>query len=95
MAKKIPLRQCLGCRTMNPKDKLVRVVKSPSGEIHFDKQGKMPGRGAYLCKEESCLKKAMKSKALERAFSTSISSEVYDELVIISESLLQEDVNYE
>ena len=81
MQKKIPMRQCLGCREMKPKRELIRAVKSPDGEVSLDSKGKMPGRGAYLCPERrSALKKAMKSKALERAFSVQIPEEVYEEL---------------
>ena len=80
MPKKIPLRQCLGCRTMRGKKELIRVVRSPEDAISLDFQGKKPGRGAYLCPEPVCLKKARKSKALERAFSLPIPDEVYDAL---------------
>ena len=80
MQKKIPMRQCTGCRTMKEKRQLIRVVKSPDGEISLDFKGKKPGRGAYLCKNADCLKKARKSKALERAFETTIPDEVYAEL---------------
>ena len=66
MQKKIPMRQCVGCREMRPKRELVRVVKSPEGEITLDFKGKAPGRGAYVCPNVDCLKKARKAKALER-----------------------------
>ena len=79
--KKIPLRQCVGCREMKPKKELIRVVKSPEGEISMDLKGKAPGRGAYVCADTQCLKKAMKSKALERAFSLPIGQEIYDRLL--------------
>ena len=75
--KKIPMRQCLGCREMKPKKELIRVVRSPEGEIHLDFRGKANGRGAYVCPDTACLKKAMKSKALERAFETAIPDEIY------------------
>lgn len=80
MQKKIPMRQCLGCREMKPKRELIRAVKSPDGEVNLDFKGKMPGRGAYLCPNGECLKKAMKSKALERVFSVQIPEEIYEEL---------------
>lgn len=80
MPKKIPLRQCLGCREMKPKRDLIRVVKSPQDEISLDFYGKKPGRGAYLCPNPDCLKKARKSKALERGFSLPIPDSVYDAL---------------
>ena len=78
MPKKIPMRQCLGCREMKPKKELIRVVKSPEGEISLDFKGKKPGRGAYVCPNPECLKKARKARALERAFETAIPPEVYD-----------------
>ena len=81
MQKKIPMRQCVGCREMRPKKELVRVVKSPEGAISLDFRGKAPGRGAYLCPNSECLKKAIRAKALERAFSTQIPPEVLDALV--------------
>ena len=80
MQKKIPMRQCLGCREMKPKRELIRVVRSPEGAISLDFKGKASGRGAYVCPEMSCLKKAMKSKAIERAFETSIPEEIYAQL---------------
>lgn len=80
MPKKIPMRQCLGCREMKAKRELIRVVRSPEGEISLDFRGKKPGRGAYVCPSPACLAKARKSKALERAFSTPIPPEVYEAL---------------
>lgn len=83
MPRKIPQRQCVGCREHKDKSQLIRVVRSPEGEISLDQKGKKPGRGAYLCPEESCLKRAVKSRALERALTTPIPEDVM-------ESLLQE-----
>ena len=80
MKKKIPMRQCLGCREMKPKRELIRVVRSPEGEISLDFKGKAPGRGAYICPAPACLKQAIKAKALERAFSTQIPEAVYEKL---------------
>lgn len=80
MQKKIPMRQCLGCREMKPKRELIRVVRSPEGEISLDFKGKAPGRGAYICPAPACLKQAIKAKALERAFSTQIPEAVYEKL---------------
>ena len=80
MQKKIPMRQCLGCREMKPKRDLIRVVRSPEGAISLDFKGKVSGRGAYVCPDMSCLKKAMKSKAVERAFETAIPDEIYAQL---------------
>ena len=80
MQKKIPMRQCLGCREMKPKKELIRVVRSPEGNISLDFKGKASGRGAYVCPNSQCLKKAIKAKALERAFSTQIPPEIYEAL---------------
>ncbi len=80
MPKKIPMRQCLGCREMKPKKELIRVVRSPEGEITLDFKGKANGRGAYLCPDPACLKKAVKARALERAFSAQVPPEVYESL---------------
>ena len=75
--KKIPMRQCVGCREMKPKTELIRAVRSKEGEISLDFKGKSPGRGAYICRDSACLKKAVKSKALERAFEISIPADIY------------------
>ena len=80
MQKKIPQRQCMGCRERKAKRELIRVVRSPEGEVSLDFGGKKHGRGAYICHDPQCLKKAIKSKALERAFSTQIPPEIYDKL---------------
>lgn len=81
MQKKIPMRQCLGCREMKPKRELVRVVRSPEGTVSLDLKGKANGRGAYLCPNMDCLKKAIRSKALARALDVEIPQEVYDALL--------------
>ena len=81
MQKKIPMRQCLGCREMKPKRELIRIVRPPEGEVSLDFKGKAPGRGAYLCRNPECLKRAVKGRAIERAFSTQIPSEVYNRLL--------------
>ncbi|MBQ9227333.1 MAG: YlxR family protein [Eubacterium sp.] len=78
--KKVPLRMCTGCGEMFDKRTLVRVVKSPEGEISLDLTGKKPGRGAYVCKKAECLRKARKKKAFERAFSVTIDGEIYDRM---------------
>jgi predicted RNA-binding protein YlxR (DUF448 family) len=78
--RKIPQRQCVGCREMKDKKELIRVVKSPEGTVSLDFSGKKPGRGAYVCRDVACLKKARKSRALERAFELTIPPEVYDSL---------------
>ena len=73
MQKKIPMRQCLGCREMKPKRELLRVVRSPEGDVAFDARGKLPGRGAYF-------KKAVKTRALDRALEVKIPEEVMERL---------------
>jgi predicted RNA-binding protein YlxR (DUF448 family) len=80
MQKKIPMRQCLGCREMKPKKEMIRVVRSPEGEISLDFRGKANGRGAYVCPNQDCLKKAIRGRALEKTFSLPIPEEVYDRL---------------
>lgn len=76
--RKIPQRQCLGCREMKNKKDLIRVVRSPEGEISLDFVGKKPGRGAYVCPDAACLAKAKKNRSLERAFKAAVPLEVYD-----------------
>ena len=78
--KKIPMRKCTGCNEMKPKKELVRIVKSPEGDISVDLTGKKSGRGAYICKNTECLMKAKKGGRLEKAFSCAVPSEVYDRL---------------
>ena len=80
MPKRIPLRQCLGCREMKPKAELVRVVRSPEGTVSVDLRGKAPGRGAYVCRSADCLKKALRSRAVGRALGVEIPPEIYDAL---------------
>ncbi|MBO4976377.1 MAG: YlxR family protein [Lachnospiraceae bacterium] len=80
MAKKVPLRQCVGCGEMKGKKEMLRVLKTVEGHICLDATGKKNGRGAYLCKQEDCLLKARKNRGLERSFKMSIPDEVYDDL---------------
>jgi len=75
--KKIPMRQCLGCRERFPKRELIRVVRSPEGVLSLDEKGKAPGRGAYLCGRPACLKKIRKSRALERMLEVPVPEELY------------------
>ncbi|MBR5771827.1 MAG: YlxR family protein [Clostridia bacterium] len=82
----IPMRKCTGCNEMKPKKELVRVVKSPEGEISIDLTGKKPGRGAYVCRDAACLAKARKAKRLERAFSCDIPDDVYDSMEEVLEN---------
>lgn len=82
MPKRIPLRQCLGCREMKPKAELLRVVRSPEGEISLDLKGKKPGRGAYVCHDGACLARAVKTRALDRALETKIPAELLERLTL-------------
>ncbi len=78
--KKIPLRMCTGCMEMKPKKELIRVVKSPEGEVSVDLTGKKSGRGAYICKDKECLEKAFKTKRLSRNLDVAINEEIYNRL---------------
>ena len=78
--KKIPMRQCLGCREHKPKRELIRVVRSPEGVISLDFRGKSPGRGAYVCPSIDCFNRVRKSRALERTFECAIPDEIYEAL---------------
>ncbi len=80
MNKKIPMRQCVGCGQMKAKRELMRVLKTTEGPIVLDVTGRKNGRGAYLCKQLSCLQQARKNKGLERSFKMSIPNDVYDSL---------------
>lgn len=78
--KKIPLRMCTGCMEMKPKKELIRIVKTPEGEVCIDLTGKKSGRGAYICKCIECLEKSFKAKRLSRNLDTLISEEIYEKL---------------
>lgn len=78
--RKIPTRMCLGCQEMKPKKELVRVVKNKNDEVSIDITGKAQGRGSYICKSIDCFEKAYKAKRFEKALSTKISSEIYEDL---------------
>ncbi|GAA6296122.1 MULTISPECIES: RNase P modulator RnpM [Enterocloster] len=78
--KKVPLRQCIGCGEMKSKKEMIRVIKTADEEILLDATGRKNGRGAYLCPSMECMKKAVKSKGLERSFKMAIPKEVYDAL---------------
>ena len=80
MQKKIPQRQCMGCRERKAKRELIRVVRQPDGNVSLDFGGKMNGRGAYICPDPECLKKVQRSKALERSLEVAIPEEVYQRL---------------
>ncbi|MBP3421004.1 MAG: YlxR family protein [Lachnospiraceae bacterium] len=81
MAKKIPMRQCVGCNEMKSKKEMLRILKTPEDEIVLDDTGKKNGRGAYICRNKECLEKAHKQKGLERSFKKAISAEIYDNLL--------------
>lgn len=78
--RKIPMRMCVGCREMKEKKSLIRVVRSPEGEISLDPTGKKSGRGAYVCREGECLARALRQRQLERQLQTEMSAEVRDAL---------------
>jgi predicted RNA-binding protein YlxR (DUF448 family) len=82
MAKKIPLRQCVGCRIMKSKSEMMRIMKNGSGEIMFDAAGRQNGRGAYICHNIDCFRAARKNKGLERSLKIVIPSEIYESLEI-------------
>lgn len=79
--KKIPMRQCIGCREMKPKSELVRVVRTPEGEILLDLSRKANGRGAYFCRNRDCLETAFRKKAVERSLGLSIPDAVKETLL--------------
>jgi len=78
--RKIPLRKCVACQEMMPKKELIRVVRTPEGEIQIDLKGKKSGRGAYLCGKVACFRLAKKSKALDRALKQPVGAPIYDQL---------------
>ncbi len=80
MQKKIPQRQCMGCRERKNKRDLIRVVRDPEGNVSLDFSGKKNGRGAYICPDPECLKKARKARSLDRSLEVTIPEEVYDRL---------------
>jgi predicted RNA-binding protein YlxR (DUF448 family) len=80
MARKIPLRQCIGCGEMKGKKEMLRVLRTQEEEIIIDSTGRKNGRGAYICPNPECMRKARKSKALDRAFKMAVSDNVYDSL---------------
>ena len=78
--KKIPMRRCNGCNEQKPKNQLIRIVKSPEDEISLDLTGKKSGRGAYICNDIECLRKARKSRRIDRTFEMTIPDDVYNSL---------------
>ena len=88
--KKIPMRMCVGCREMKPKAELIRVVRSPEGEVTLDPMGKKPGRGAYVCRSAACLQRAIKQKQLERQLETPLGEETARQLAEALEQMRAE-----
>lgn len=88
--KKIPMRMCVGCRQMKPKKELLRVVRSPEGEVSLDPNGKKPGRGAYCCYSADCLKRALKQGQLDRQLEVKLTPEVNQSLTETMNRLLEE-----
>ena len=86
MAKKVPVRLCLGCREPRAKNEMLRIVRTAEGEIMLDRKGKLSGRGAYICPSRACFDKARKSKALERSLKVTIPDEIYDSLAAAIET---------
>ena len=80
--KKTPQRKCIACQDRDSKKDLLRIVKTKEGQIFLDKTGRANGRGAYICNDTECLKKAIKSKAIDRAFKIEVDKEVYDKLLM-------------
>lgn len=86
MPKKIPMRMCVGCREMKAKKEMIRVVRSPEGEVSIDLKGKKSGRGAYVCYDVQCLKRALKQKQLDRALEVTITPEIAESLTLSIET---------
>jgi len=86
--RKIPMRMCVGCREMKPKKELLRAVRSPDGEVTLDDTGKKAGRGAYVCYDAACLRRALRQKQLDRALETHLSAETVQTLTETMERLL-------
>ncbi len=80
MDKKIPMRQCIGCGLMKEKKQMIRVVRTPEGEMALDRSGRMNGRGAYICPDGQCLEKAVRNKGLNRSFRMEVSADVIEKL---------------
>lgn len=78
--KKIPMRRCTGCNEQKPKKELVRIVRTPDGQVILDLTGKASGRGAYICNNAECLKKARKSKRIDKVFEMTIPDEIYGQM---------------
>lgn len=84
--RKIPLRICVGCRAKRPKQELIRLVRTPQGDLRLDPGGKISGRGAYICRQDSCLEQALKGKRLEKNLQHSLSEELIAEIKMLLQS---------
>lgn len=89
--KKIPMRMCVGCREMKEKRELIRIVRTPDGEVAIDDTGKRSGRGAYICRRPECLIRAIRQKQLERQLDTTLSQEVTDALTAEIQQMSHDD----
>ena len=87
--RKIPMRMCVGCREMKEKKQLIRVVRSPEGEVSLDPGGKKSGRGAYVCRNADCLKRAIRQKQLERQLDVTLPAETVDALTAAMNGLAE------
>ncbi len=85
--KKIPMRMCVGCREMKEKRELIRIVRTPDGEVALDPTGKKSGRGAYVCRQAECLRRSIRQKQLERQLEITLTPEVTDALTAEMERL--------
>ena len=92
--KKIPMRMCVGCREMKEKKSLIRVVRSPEGDVSLDPTGKKSGRGAYVCRDPECLKRAIKQRQLERQLQVTLTEEVAEGLNQEMNRLREEAVSH-
>ena len=88
--RKIPMRMCVGCREMKPKKELIRAVRSPEGEVSLDPTGKKAGRGAYVCYNVECLKRALKQRQLDRALEAHLDDAANQQLTDTMQRLLAE-----
>ena len=78
--KKVPIRTCIGCGKERPKKELIRIVRTPEGQICPDQSGRQNGRGAYVCPDPECIRKARRTKGLDRSFREAVPSEAYEAL---------------
>lgn len=82
--RKVPLRTCVACNRTRPKPELIRIVRTPDGDLALDTRGKLSGRGAYLCRDPKCLHEALKGKKIERALAVAMSQELIERLQVLT-----------